>query len=59
MSLMRFVDVFLCLFQTQVLSLGVIFLILSLVFVYWLNAKSGILFARRGLSREYLFDVSL
>ena len=50
---------FSCVFQTQVLSTGVVIFVLSLVVVYWISAKADILFVSRGQSREYLFDVSL
>ncbi|XP_076438260.1 nicastrin-like [Babylonia areolata] len=45
-------------FQTQLLSAGVVIFVISLVVVYWVNAKAAVLFSTRGTSREYLFEYS-
>ncbi|KAL8576866.1 hypothetical protein ACOMHN_016055 [Nucella lapillus] len=43
--------------QTQVLSAGVVLLVLSLAAVYILNSRADVLFSHRGVMRDYLFHV--
>ncbi|XP_076458023.1 nicastrin-like [Babylonia areolata] len=44
-------------FETRVLATGVVILIVSLVFVYFLSARADFLFDRRSVYREFLVEV--